>query len=49
VVNVHIEDSVIANGMIDMSRLKAIARLGYRGDYSVVDNIFDMPRVTVPY
>ena len=49
VVNVHIEDSVIVNGMIDMSRLRAIARLGYRGDYSVVDNIFDMPRVTAPY
>jgi len=49
VVNVHIEDSVIANGMIDMSRIRAIARLGYRGDYSVVDNIFDMPRVTVAH
>jgi flavin reductase (DIM6/NTAB) family NADH-FMN oxidoreductase RutF len=45
VVNVHIEDSVIVNGMIDMSRIRAIARLGYRGDYTVVDNIFDMPRV----
>jgi flavin reductase (DIM6/NTAB) family NADH-FMN oxidoreductase RutF len=49
VVNVHIEDSVIVNGMIDMSRIRAIARLGYRGDYSVVDNIFDMPRVTLPH
>jgi len=45
VVNVHIEDSVIVNGMIDMSQIRAIARLGYRGDYTVVDNIFDMPRV----
>ena len=45
VVNVHIDDAVIVNGMIDMSRLRAIARLGYRGDYTVVDNIFEMPRV----
>jgi flavin reductase (DIM6/NTAB) family NADH-FMN oxidoreductase RutF len=45
VVNVHIDDAVIVNGMIDMSRLRAIARLGYRGDYTVVDNIFEMVRV----
>lgn len=48
VVNVHIDDAVIANGMIDMPKLHAIARLGYRGDYTVVDNIFDMPRVNHP-
>jgi len=45
VVNVHIDDAVIVDGMIDMKRLRALARLGYRGDYTVVDNIFDMPRV----
>jgi flavin reductase (DIM6/NTAB) family NADH-FMN oxidoreductase RutF len=45
VVNVHIDDAVIVNGMIDMSRIRAIARLGYRGDYTVVDNIFEMKRV----
>ena len=45
VVNVHIDDAVIVDGMIDMARLRALARLGYRGDYSVVDNIFEMPRV----
>jgi flavin reductase (DIM6/NTAB) family NADH-FMN oxidoreductase RutF len=49
VVNVHVDDAVIINGMIDMSRLRPIARLGYRGDYSVVDNIFEMKRVTAPY
>jgi flavin reductase (DIM6/NTAB) family NADH-FMN oxidoreductase RutF len=47
VVNVHIDDSVIVNGMIDMSRIRAIARLGYRGDYTVVDTIFEMKRVSV--
>jgi hypothetical protein len=31
--------------MIDMSRIRALARLGYRGDYTVVDNIFEMRRV----
>lgn len=49
VVNVHIDDAVIVNGMIDMARLHAIARLGYRGDYTVVDRIFEMPRVTVAH
>jgi len=45
VVNVHIDDAVIVDGLIDQSRIRAIARLGYRGDYSVVDNIFEMKRV----
>jgi flavin reductase (DIM6/NTAB) family NADH-FMN oxidoreductase RutF len=45
VVNVHVDDAVIVDGMIDMSRIRAIARLGYRGDYTVVDNIFEMRRV----
>jgi len=45
VVNVHIDDEVIADRMIDMSRIRPIARLGYRGDYTVVDNIFEMKRV----
>jgi flavin reductase (DIM6/NTAB) family NADH-FMN oxidoreductase RutF len=45
VVNVHVDDAVIVNGMIDMSRIRPIARLGYRGDYTVVENIFEMKRV----
>ncbi len=45
VVNVHIDDAVIVDRMIDMSRIRPIARLGYRGDYTVVDNIFEMKRV----
>ena len=44
VVNVHIDDDIIVNRNIDMSRIKPIARLGYM-DYSVVDNIFEMRRV----
>jgi flavin reductase (DIM6/NTAB) family NADH-FMN oxidoreductase RutF len=45
VVNVHIDDAVIVDRMIDMARIRPIARLGYRGDYTVVDNIFEMVRV----
>jgi flavin reductase (DIM6/NTAB) family NADH-FMN oxidoreductase RutF len=45
VVNVHIDDGVIVDRMIDMSRIRPIARLGYRGDYTVVDDIFEMKRV----
>jgi flavin reductase (DIM6/NTAB) family NADH-FMN oxidoreductase RutF len=45
VVNVHIDDAVIVDGLVDMARIRAIGRLGYRGDYTVVDNIFEMPRV----
>ncbi|HEX3505072.1 MAG TPA: flavin reductase family protein [Xanthobacteraceae bacterium] len=46
VVNVHIDDAVIVDGLVDMARIRAIGRLGYRGDYTVVDNIFEMPRVS---
>jgi flavin reductase (DIM6/NTAB) family NADH-FMN oxidoreductase RutF len=45
VVNVHIDDAVIVNGMVDMARIRPIARLGYRGDYAVIDRLFEMPRV----
>jgi flavin reductase (DIM6/NTAB) family NADH-FMN oxidoreductase RutF len=43
VVNVHIDDAIIVDRNIDMSRVRPIARLGYM-DYSVVDNIFTMMR-----
>jgi flavin reductase (DIM6/NTAB) family NADH-FMN oxidoreductase RutF len=45
VVNVHIDDAYIVDGMIDMARIRALGRLGYRGDYTVVDNIFFIARV----
>jgi len=44
VVNIHIADDVIVDGLIDISRIRPIARLGYM-DYSVVDNVFTMLRV----
>ena len=42
VVGIHISDDVLTEGMIDMSKFKPIARLGYQ-DYSVADNFFTMP------
>jgi flavin reductase (DIM6/NTAB) family NADH-FMN oxidoreductase RutF len=44
VVNVHVDDAVIVDRNIDMSRIRPIARLGYH-DYAVVDTIFSMPRL----
>jgi len=43
VVGIHIADSIIADGMIDMAAYRPVARLGYM-DYSVVDNVFEMLR-----
>ncbi len=43
VIGIHIDDSVIKDGMIDMAALRPIARLGYM-DYTVVDNVFSMNR-----
>ena len=43
VINVYIDDSVIVDGQIDVSRIRPIARLGYM-DYSVVDTVFSMMR-----
>ena len=42
VVGVHISDEVLSGGMVDMSKFRRIARLGYM-DYSVTDNVFTMP------
>ena len=43
VVGIHISDAVIKDGMIDMTVLRPIARLGYM-DYTLVDNVFSMNR-----
>jgi flavin reductase (DIM6/NTAB) family NADH-FMN oxidoreductase RutF len=44
VVNIHIDDAVIIDGMLDVRRMRPIARLGYM-DYCVVDDYFTMMRV----
>jgi flavin reductase (DIM6/NTAB) family NADH-FMN oxidoreductase RutF len=47
VVGIHIADSVIVDGIVDVARMRPIARLGYN-DYTVVDAVFTMPRLTGP-
>ncbi len=43
VVGIHIDDTVLTEGRIDVARMRPLARLGYR-DYSVVDAVFEMAR-----
>ena len=43
VVGVHIDDSVIVDGRVDVLRMRPIARLGYM-DYASVDALFSMAR-----
>ncbi len=43
VIGIHIDDSIITDGMIDMDKFRPVARLGYM-DYTVVDNVFTMLR-----
>jgi flavin reductase (DIM6/NTAB) family NADH-FMN oxidoreductase RutF len=43
VVGIHIDESVIVDGMVDITKMKPIARLGYM-DYAVVDEFFSMAR-----
>jgi flavin reductase (DIM6/NTAB) family NADH-FMN oxidoreductase RutF len=43
VVGVHIDDSVITNGLVDVTRIRPLSRLGYM-DYAVVNEVFAMQR-----
>lgn len=43
VVGIHIDESVLTDGMIDNTKLKLISRLGYK-DYACVDKVFSMAR-----
>ncbi len=43
VVGIHIDDSALTDGLIDIARIKPIARLGYM-DYTVVEKVFTMRR-----
>jgi flavin reductase (DIM6/NTAB) family NADH-FMN oxidoreductase RutF len=43
VVGIHIADELIVDGMVDITRARPIARLGYR-DYAVVEKVFQMTR-----
>tara|TARA_Y100001933_G_scaffold220915_1_gene230441 strand:+ start:943 stop:1575 length:633 start_codon:yes stop_codon:yes gene_type:complete len=43
VVGIHIDESVIREGRVDLRLLRPVSRLGYL-DYSIVDSLFEMPR-----
>ncbi|MDA0174400.1 flavin reductase family protein [Solirubrobacter taibaiensis] len=44
VVGVHLDEAAIVDGRVDLTRLKPLARCGYRGDYTVVESLFEMVR-----
>jgi flavin reductase (DIM6/NTAB) family NADH-FMN oxidoreductase RutF len=44
VVGVHVDEAFIVDGRVDITRLRPVARCGYRGDYVVVDELFEMLR-----
>lgn len=46
VVGIHIQDDILTDGLVDMAKLKPIARLGYM-DYTRVDLVFTMQRPSV--
>jgi flavin reductase (DIM6/NTAB) family NADH-FMN oxidoreductase RutF len=43
VVGVYIDDDFIQGGLVDVTKIRPVARLGYF-DYSVIDSVFAMPR-----
>jgi flavin reductase (DIM6/NTAB) family NADH-FMN oxidoreductase RutF len=46
VVGVHLDESAIADGAVDTSGLRPVARLGGPADYTVVHDVFRMRRPT---
>lgn len=47
VVGIHIADEVIVDGLLDITRIRPLARLGYM-DYAVVEDVFAMARPEAP-
>lgn len=47
VIGIHIDESVLSDGLVDMAKLKPVARLGYM-DYCLVEEVFAMPRPSWP-
>lgn len=43
VVSIYIDDGVIVDGLIDLTKVRPISRLGYL-DYGVIGEIFSLPR-----
>jgi len=46
VVGIHIDDSVLTDGLVDTAKIKPISRLGYM-EYAVVEEVFEMRRPSV--
>jgi flavin reductase (DIM6/NTAB) family NADH-FMN oxidoreductase RutF len=44
VVGVHVDERHIVDGRVDTAGMRPIARCGYRGDYAVVTELFEMVR-----
>jgi flavin reductase (DIM6/NTAB) family NADH-FMN oxidoreductase RutF len=47
VIGLHIDESVLTDGLVDMAKLKPIARLGYM-DYCLVEEVFAIQRPSWP-
>ncbi|TVQ29057.1 MAG: flavin reductase family protein [Geminicoccaceae bacterium] len=47
VVGVHIDDTVLTDGRVDMAKLRPLARLGYM-DYAPITEVFEMQRPSWP-
>jgi flavin reductase (DIM6/NTAB) family NADH-FMN oxidoreductase RutF len=47
VVGVHIADEFLVDGLVDVARIRPLARLGYM-DYAAVESVFAMPRPKKP-
>jgi flavin reductase (DIM6/NTAB) family NADH-FMN oxidoreductase RutF len=47
VIGIHIDESVLTDGLVDMAKVRPIARLGYM-DYTRVDLVFSMLRPKWP-
>lgn len=43
VIGIHVRDDVIVDGLVDVRKMRPVARLGYM-DYTVVDDFFTMQR-----
>ncbi len=48
VIGIHIDESVITEGMIDYSKTQPVARLGYLADYAATTDVFRMRRPDWP-
>ena len=47
VIGIHIDDSVIVNGLVDVTRVQPLARLGYM-DFCAVNELFAIQRPAAP-